>query len=127
MKHGVMTLFLAFAGFVLLNVAAYFFFVSFWPHRVGVSYTAIFAFVSGVIFYVTLAATKALESRGTKIVSGATSAVVMLSFITGLAYSISTGFAGFWGGLPFWCIAVSVLAMVVYDFYDECIRRKNNP
>lgn len=45
-------------------------------------------------------------------------------FILGLANSISTGFAGFWGGLPFWVIAVSVLLMAIYDFWDECLRKK---
>lgn len=68
-----------------------------------------------------------MTSRGVKILMGLIGTVVMLVFILGLAHSISTGFAGFWGGLPFWCIAVAVLSMVVYDFWDECIRRKNNP
>lgn len=45
-------------------------------------------------------------------------------FVLGLAYSISTGFAGFWGGLPFWIITLSVLAMVLYDYWDSCLRKK---
>ena len=48
---------------------------------------------------------------------------MMSIFILGLAHSISTGFAGFWGGLPFWVIAVSVLSMAIYDFWDECVRK----
>jgi len=48
----------------------------------------------------------------------------LITFIVGLAYSISVGFAGFWGGLPFWIIAVSVLLMAVYDFYGECVKKK---
>ena len=44
-------------------------------------------------------------------------------FILGLAHSISTGFAGFWGGLPFWVISVTVLLMAAYDFWDQCIRK----
>ena len=48
---------------------------------------------------------------------------MMSTFILGLAHSISTGFAGFWGGLPFWVIAVSVLSMAIYDFWDECVRK----
>jgi hypothetical protein len=45
-------------------------------------------------------------------------------FVFGLAESISAGFAGFWGGLPFWIIAIAVMLLTVYDFYDETIRKK---
>ena len=31
---------------------------------------------------------------------------LVFTFILGLAHSISTGFAGFWGGLPFLIIAI---------------------
>lgn len=51
-------------------------------------------------------------------------ALVMI-FIFGLAHSISSGFAGFWGGLPFWIIAIIVMLMAAYDFYDETVRRKD--
>lgn len=50
---------------------------------------------------------------------------LMFTFILGLAHSISTGFAGFWGGLPFWIIAISVLSLVVYDYWDECLRKRD--
>jgi len=36
-------------------------------------------------------------------------------FIIGLAWSISTGLAGFWRGLPFWFIVIFVLCLLVYD------------
>jgi hypothetical protein len=49
---------------------------------------------------------------------------LLLVFIIGLANSISTGFAGFWGGLPFWVIALAVLSMALYDLWDECFRKK---
>ncbi len=49
---------------------------------------------------------------------------LLFVFILGLAHSISTGFAGFWGGLPFWVISCAVLAMALYDFWDECLRKK---
>ena len=45
-------------------------------------------------------------------------------FVLGLAESISSGAAGFWGGLPFWIICIAVLALVVYDFWDTCLRKK---
>jgi adenylate kinase len=49
---------------------------------------------------------------------------LLFTFILGLAHSISTGFAGFWGGLPFWVISIIVLSMVAYDYWDECIRKR---
>lgn len=45
-------------------------------------------------------------------------------FVLGLAAGISGGFAGFWGGLPFWVISFSVLALVFYDLWDSTIRKK---
>jgi len=49
---------------------------------------------------------------------------LMVTFIVGLAHSISTGFAGFWGGLPFWVISITVLSMAVYNFWEDCLRKK---
>lgn len=60
-----------------------------------------------------------------KAITGLIASVVLAVFILGLAHSISTGFAGFWGGLPFWVISVAVLAMVFYDYWDECIRNRS--
>ena len=36
-------------------------------------------------------------------------------FVIGLAWSISTGLAGFWKGLPFWFIIIFVLLLLIYD------------
>ena len=36
-------------------------------------------------------------------------------FVTGLAWSISTGLAGFWKGLPFWVIVIFCLSLLIYD------------
>ncbi len=36
-------------------------------------------------------------------------------FVIGLAWSISTGLAGFWRGLPFWFIITFVLFLLIYD------------
>lgn len=63
-------------------------------------------------------------SDGVKKLVGLIATVSIIIFILGLAYSISTGFAGFWGGLPFWIISVGVLAMVVYNYWEECLRKK---
>ena len=37
------------------------------------------------------------------------------TFVIGLAWSISTGLAGFWKGLPFWFIIIFVLLLLIYD------------
>ena len=62
-------------------------------------------------------------SYGVKFIMGLIGTGLFVTFIGGLSHSISTGFAGFWGGLPFWVIAISVLSMVVYDYWDECLRK----
>ena len=36
-------------------------------------------------------------------------------FVIGLAWSISTGLAGFWKGLPFWVIVIFCLCLLVVD------------
>ena len=36
-------------------------------------------------------------------------------FVIGLAWSISTGLAGFWKGLPFWIIAIFCLYLLIVD------------
>ena len=41
--------------------------------------------------------------------------LLMGTFVTGLAWSISTGLAGFWKGLPFWVIVIFCLALLIYD------------
>jgi len=36
-------------------------------------------------------------------------------FVIGLAWSISTGLAGFWRGLPFWIIVIFCMCLLIYD------------
>jgi len=36
-------------------------------------------------------------------------------FVIGLAWSISTGLAGFWNGLPFWIIVIFCLYLLIVD------------
>ncbi len=55
---------------------------------------------------------------------GLIATALLFTFIIGLAFSISTGFAGFWGGLPFTCIVIFVLSMAGYDYWDEHLRKK---
>ena len=40
-------------------------------------------------------------------------------FVIGLAWSISTGLAGFWRGLPFWVIVFFCLYLLIIDSYKS--------
>ena len=40
---------------------------------------------------------------------------LVATFVIGLAWSISTGLAGFWRGLPFWIIVIFCLYLIVID------------
>lgn len=51
--------------------------------------------------------------------------VLLLIFILGLSHSISTGFAGFWGGLPFMIIAIFVLGLALYNMWEEGFKSKD--
>jgi len=57
-------------------------------------------------------------------ITGLIGIVIFGVFILGLSYSISVGFAGFNGGLPFLIIAVACILMALYDYWDECLRRR---
>ncbi len=54
---------------------------------------------------------------------GLIGSLLVAAFVLGLAESISTGAAGFWGGLPFWVICFAVLVLIFYDFWDSCLRK----
>lgn len=53
------------------------------------------------------------------------STAILIIFVVALAQSISAGFAGFWGGLPFWLIVIFVLSLAFYDFVDDCFGIKD--
>ena len=57
-------------------------------------------------------------------ISGLIGVSLIAVFVLGLAESISSGAAGFWGGLPFWVIYFAVLVLIFYDFWDSCLRKK---
>jgi len=46
-------------------------------------------------------------------------------FLFGLAWSISTGLAGFWKGLPFWVIVIFCLSLLIYDSLKSVKNNKN--
>ena len=41
--------------------------------------------------------------------------VLVAIFLIGLAWSISTGLAGFYKGIPFWIIVIFCLGLLIYD------------
>ncbi len=55
---------------------------------------------------------------------GLIGSLLVAVFVLGLAESISTGAAGFWGGFPVWVICFAVLVLIFYDFWDSCLRKK---
>lgn len=63
-------------------------------------------------------------SSTVRLISAITGFVLVSVFVGGLSYSISTGFAGFEGGLPFAVITLVVMLMVLYDVWDECLKKK---
>jgi len=40
-------------------------------------------------------------------------------FVIGLAWSISTGLAGFWRGIPFWIIVIFCLCLLIVDSWKS--------
>ena len=63
-------------------------------------------------------------SYGVKLLMGLIGTTILCVFVGGLSHSISTGFAGFKGGLPFMIIAIVICGLAIYDFWDECVRKK---
>ena len=51
--------------------------------------------------------------------------VLVGTFVIGLAWSISTGLAGFWRGLPFWIIVIFCLSLLIYDSLKFIKNNKN--
>ena len=62
-------------------------------------------------------------SRRTTIIVAILGTALMMIFVLGLSHSISTGFAGFTGGLPFMIIAIFVIGLALYDLWEEAIRK----
>ena len=46
-------------------------------------------------------------------------------FVIGLAWSISTGLAGFYKGIPFWIIVIFCLCLLIYDSLQS-IKKSDN-
>ena len=65
-----------------------------------------------------------MKKQRIRILTGFIGFAALATFILGLAQSIMSGFAGFWGGLPFGIIAIFVLILAAYDYWDQCIRKR---
>ena len=50
-------------------------------------------------------------------------ALLFCIFVIGLAWSISTGLAGFVRGIPFWIIVIFCISLLFYDSY-KAIEKK---
>ena len=61
---------------------------------------------------------------GQRRILGLIAFALLCTFILGLADSISTGFAGFWGGLPFWIISLTVLSFAAINYWEQSFRDK---
>lgn len=59
-----------------------------------------------------------------QILTGVVGLIFVAVFVIGLSHSISTGFAGVLGGLPFAVIIAIVLPMAAYDYWEECVKKK---
>lgn len=64
-----------------------------------------------------------MVSKKVNIITGIIALATLAIFTIGLSKSISSGFAGFKGGLPFAIIVAFVLALALFDFYDTCFRQ----
>jgi hypothetical protein len=65
-----------------------------------------------------------MKQRQIDKISGAVGALILMVFVFGLSHSISIGFAGFWGGFPFMIITIVCIALVLFDYWDTCLRQK---
>ena len=50
-------------------------------------------------------------------------AVLFVIFVTGLAWSISTGLAGFARSIPFWIIVIFCIFLLFYDSYKAIVKK----
>lgn len=65
------------------------------------------------------------NSKRVNVIVGLIGVGLFCVFVIGLAHSIATGFAGFKGALPFILIVAFVLSLVLYDYWDQAIRSRN--
>ncbi|MEE4236419.1 MAG: hypothetical protein V2I51_06820 [Anderseniella sp.] len=66
-----------------------------------------------------------MNDKSLRKINGLIGIALLATFTIGLAHSIATGFAGFFGGLPVMIIVLLVLAMACYDYWNDCWRAKD--
>lgn len=66
-----------------------------------------------------------MKSNTVNLITGLIGFAALAAFIIGLAEGITSGFAGFWGGLPFWVISIFVLGLAFYNFWEMCVRKRD--
>ena len=69
-----------------------------------------------------------MQTKNTKrvnVITGAIGVSLFAVFTIGLVHSVATGFAGFEGALPLILITGFVLILVLYDFWDQAFRSRN--
>ena len=49
--------------------------------------------------------------------------LLFIIFVTGLAWSISTGLAGFARSIPFWIILIFCISLLFYDSYKAIVKK----
>ena len=50
-------------------------------------------------------------------------AALFVVFVTGLAWSISVGLAGFVRSIPFWIIVIFCISLLFYDSYKAIVKK----
>jgi len=50
--------------------------------------------------------------------------LLFIIFVTGLAWSISTGLAGFARSIPFWVIVIFCIFLQLYDSYKAIMKKE---
>ncbi len=65
-----------------------------------------------------------MTGKHVQMITGLVGLAFLAIFVIGLSHSISSGFAGVLGGLPFAIIVAIVLSMAAYDCWEECLKGK---
>ena len=60
-------------------------------------------------------------SKRTQMITVAISTLFSMIFMLGLTESITAGFADFNAGVPFGMVALTIMAMELFDFYDATV------
>lgn len=60
-----------------------------------------------------------------KFIVGFIGIVCLVIFVGEFFRSILFGFVGFWGGFFFMVIVIVVCVLVIYDYWDECVCKKD--